>query len=439
MDDQNNPTKQPSELDASPYNQDQVLTAADMPSPTDPLAEPDTISVSSDVESDTNADPASQATPSAPSPVAPVTPVYGATSPVEDNATSGLTAPTSPRPRKKGMIAIIIAAAVVVLGGGSALAYNFYYQNSQKVVTDGIVNMMRAKTAEFTASLTMKSESASAMNVAVEMSGAGSGIAGKVDAKISAKMGGQTYNVTAAGVFDDKGDIYFKVGDIKKVVDEFSAMMPVGSEDAINAIVAKIDNKWIKIDADDMKDVSEEASKTQTCMTDAINKFKDDKAATKQVGDLYRANQFIVIDEKLGSKDGSLGYVLSSDEAAAKAFALSLKDTDIYKDLNKCDDSFKIDEKTFDQEDSAADASNTRVELWVDRWSHQITKLSVVDNGTDSDKTVTTMVFEPVFNKSVTVETPKGATTIQQLQKDIEALSAQYTSSMYGPSYSYES
>lgn len=334
---------------------------------------------------------------------------------------------------KKGLlVGLIVAGAVVVLGGGSALGYSLYYQNPQKVVTDGVIKAFTAKSVKYTSTIDVSNDD---ITVNVTLDGAAENKVGQTTAKIAVKTGGKTYKLSATGLVDDKTDIYFKVGDIKDLAKDLNSMMPLGSQSAIDDIVSKIDNQWIKVTADDLRDVSEEASKAQTCATDAIKKFQDDKKATKEIGTLYRKNQFIVIDEKLGSKDGNLGYTLKADGDKLKAFSLSLKETTVYKDLHDCDSSFEINESDFDDIVGKATNDSDRFELWVDRWSHQIAEVNITSKADDGTKLSAT--FKPVFNKSVKIEAPAGATTIKELTKDIEALSEKYSGSTYNDNQDY--
>lgn len=319
------------------------------------------------------------------------------------------------KPRKTGMIVgIIAAAALVVFGGGGVLAYNVWYQNPQKVITDAIMNAVTAKTAVFTGTLSVDNDQ---VKVGVEINAKGDDKNSDLSAKLKVTYQEKEYAIDAAAIYAESGDIYLKVEKLDDVAtlikEQFASYDTTGAlSKAIDKMVAKIDGTWIKISADDLKSYSEEASSAQTCIGDATKKFKDDKEAISEISTLYQNNQFITVKKDLGSKDGSIGYEIESDKDKAKAFATGLENTKIYKALHDCDESF-----TISSDDLAADESKATgtVQIWVDAWSHQFTKIEL--NG-ESDGTKVNATILPIFNKAVTVEVPTTSTTLTQLQED---------------------
>jgi len=166
-----------------------------------------------------------------------------------------------------------------------------------------------------------------------------------------------------------------------------------------------------------LKDFSAAAGTAKTCVNDTMKKFKDDKAAIAEVTDLYKKHQFFTISKKLGEKDGSLGYAIDGDTPALIAFGEGLKTTKIYTSLHDCDSTFTIDTTKIDT--STTGNGNATVELWVNKWSHQITKLNFNDT---SDGDTTSGSIAPIYNQSVQVATPSTSVTLSQLKTDIEDL-----------------
>ena len=189
---------------------------------------------------------------------------------------------------------------------------------------------------------------------------------------------------------------------------------------AIDKLVKKIDGVWIKISSDDLKQYSEEYSVTQKCFNDTINKFKNDKESNSEITELYRNNQFIIIDKELGQKDGSFGYEMTNNNTVLKKFIIGLIDTKIYKALHDCDKSFiikpndiKIDELVINND------SNAKVELWIDVWSHQITKMYA--SGKDGTTTITTTIL-PKFNETVSIKAPESSISLTELMTSVGEL-----------------
>jgi hypothetical protein len=92
--------------------------------------------------------------------------------------------------------------------------------------------------------------------------------------------------------------------------------------------------------------------------------------------------------------------------------------------LHDCDNS--IDISTVSAADTIASGDTVTTELWISRWGHEITKLTI-DSASNGDKTSVT--FQPSFNKDVTITAPKDAKSITQLMKDLQDLQASFIES----------
>lgn len=342
-----------------------------------------------------------------------------------------VTPPPAPKKKKGKLIAIIAAIIVVLLGVGSALAYFLWYQNPDKVVTDGILNAMQAKTATYTATIDSNDES----KMRFVMAGKVNEAAMSTDLDFSMTSGGKDVAVKGGAVVEFKGDMYVKVANVSELVTTLLDSVSGGQTSSevtqpINDFANSINDKWIKISAEDTKAFSQETSDAQKCTQDAMAKFQQDKAMTAEIGRLYEKNRFIAIAKDLGEQNGSKGYELKEDNAKLKAFILGLKDTQIYKDLNACDKSIVIDEKDLTSLDKAEETTST-VELWVNTWSHQITKLSVKSNEADNKSS---MVVEPVFNQAVSIDIPRDTKSINDVMTDFQKMQEAVMNQLYGTS-----
>jgi hypothetical protein len=317
---------------------------------------------------------------------------------------------------KKKLVAIIIAVVVVLLGAGAALAYNFWFQNPDRVVTDGVMNALRAKTMTFEGVYEGGGETKGRLTLNGKLSDKGTG---SVDAslKFSSKDPTTTTEISidGAGVLDDKGDLYLKVKNFDDVINQQIGTDETSPErkKVLDDFTAKINDKWIKLSSDGLRQFSEGMAKSQKCLQDSVKKIQEDNKLSSELVSLYEKHRFVTVKEKLGSKDGSLGYLLESNNAAAKEFAKGFKETQAYKDMHACDESFTVDENTFTTE--ANNDEETRAELWIERWSHQITKFSV-DSTNKKTSEKNTFILEPVFNQPVTIETPKDAMSTEELE-----------------------
>jgi hypothetical protein len=347
-------------------------------------------------------------------------------------------ASTSPTPsvksskRKKFIVIGLLVGVLALIGGGSVAAYNLWYQNPDKVLSDALMNTIEAKTATYTGSFDIdlkKAEGLSAsdsdeISINVKIDGKNSNSAGAANLTLTAPYKGKDYKVSGSGVIDKDANLFIKVDDLKKTLQ--SAPSDTGLEYDIlpsyfTAIVDKVDSKWIRISSGDTKEFSNGYAKMQTCMKDVLEKTRNDEALTGELIDVYSKNKFIVIDEELPAQDGSLGYVISVDEDKAVDFAKAADETSFSKELQKCDDSFKLSSDL--KSSSTASDTKTKLELWVDRWSHQLTKVSLTS---EDDELKNTFVIEPEFNQPVTVEIPKSYISLKELSDAVESAYTQY-------------
>lgn len=343
----------------------------------------------------------------------------------------------APKKRRKGLlVGGIIAGVLVLLGGGGALAYNLWYQNPDKVVHDSIVNAIKAKTVQGTGSFVVTTEGY-AMNLSFD--GKTVGTDGLMHAKAEFTVGQgsskMTLNLEGSGMMKDDV-LYVKLDGVRKLFDTFAAQLPMMDAQSMKqmlAIVDKVDGQWISIKASDYEDVSKEVSEQQTCVSDAMKKLQQDDAAIDEVADLYREHQIIQVKERLGSKDGSLGYVVEVSQENTASFVEGLKDTTYGKELQKCDESldFKEIAQSISEAESTGDEDKAHVELWVSRFGHEITKFSIDGK---SDDTTAMIVLEPEFNKDVSIEAPKDTVSLKDLVADIEKLIQSYSADMHDSS-----
>lgn len=337
----------------------------------------------------------------------PVVPVQPSGSPVQPPAEVS----TAPKKSKKGLlIGAIIAIVIVVLFGGAALAYNFWYQNPDKVITDAIINASKAKSVVFNGTIDTSGD----QKVKVVFDGNAKDGSGLMNVKLTVDSEGKTITIEGSALIGKDKALYIKVKDAKKLVTNVLGTYASAFDD----IVAKIDNKWVKVTPDDLTEYSTQAKDTTNCVDKAYASFKDDKDATKEVTDVFKANRFIVVSKELPSQNGSLGYEIKIDESKTESFAKAFMKTKIYKQLHDCDAETFTDQYTAPTKSSDKSTEPT-VQLWVSRFGHEFTKIT---SDSDTDGTKAHFDLQTVFNKDVSNDTPTEFVTVNELKRDIEAL-----------------
>lgn len=333
--------------------------------------------------------------------------------------------------KKKWIISGIIALALALLVGGAAAAYAGWYQNPNKVLTDAFVNVLKAKSAVYTGTidLTSKDTTSPVKKAKITIEGKGNTVDGEFHVAFEADYNGKNVVIAGSAIVDKDSTLYIKIKDIRKTLQSIA-----GGQMAIpapyDALITKIDNKWIKISPDDITQFDSKYKERQTCLTEAAERLMDDKDAMNEVATLYQNNTFIVVKEQLGSKNGSLGYLVEGDTDKTKSFLKGLNDTKLFKEIQKCDASIKIDDSMLNSSSSGLTTTpdgETRVKLWVDRWSHQLTNVTVEGKSSTADGTIS---IDTQFDVPVTVEAPTtDIVTFDELKKEIEMI---YTQSATG-------
>lgn len=343
---------------------------------------------------------------------------------MQDTPVPTPTAATPPAPmvkpkqsKRKFIIMGIIVLALALLGGGGVFAYTMY-QSPQKVITDAIMSAVTAKTTTYKGTVSIN---ATDVKASVVLTGKQSATTGSVDAQVTVTTGGKDYSLTGDGVISSAGDLYVKLTKLDSITAALTSLAnaqlgTTGDSTAlVQKLVGKVDGTWIKVSSSDLKSYSDTAASAQSCTTAALDKFKNDSSATKEITDLYQKHPFIAVDKNLGIVNGSIGYALKGDKTAATAFADGLKSTKIYTTLHNCDSTFTIDSSTFSA-DTGTGTGTGSVELWANQWTHQLTKLVLADT---SDGSTINATIEPTFNQAVTIDTPTSSTTLTQLVSDL--------------------
>lgn len=347
------------------------------------------------------------------------------------------------KPPKKGkLIGIIVAIFAIVLLGSGYAGYALWYQNPEKVVTDSILGVVLAKSSKTAGDITIKyNDFVFALDFTGE-SGVTEGSSGSTTLTIKNKDQNIDIGLRGQGVVAANGDIYFKVNDLKKVyndaldtiidsqidtikqqgqalTDDQIAQMRQAYDSLVGPTITKIGDKWVKVSTADMKSFDEKISKEYTCVQEVFKKVKDDKKLIDQVSDVYMKHRFLVIDESLGVKDGSVGYVVGIDKEIGKKFDKAIEDTTLYKELADCSSGSTQYLKSQGETESKDDEGAThKIEVWANQWSHQLTNLkTAISSGKGDDKMTVDLNVSPQINVPVTVTTPTNVISLKDIME----------------------
>lgn len=318
-----------------------------------------------------------------------------------------------PKKSHKKRNIIILLVALLVLVGAAVAAYFLWYQKPEKVVSDAVMNVIKAKTATYTGSLAITGE----QNVKIEIDGKNTLNAGDFAARATFTVDGKEFKVDGSFRSTSDGTAYFKFDNVKELVDSYFSSLGVSSS-SFDSLISKIDGKWVKVTVSDMDTLNPEAKKTRECTNTAVKQLTENQDTQKELADIYKKNAFLAATNDLPSQTinsvDSMGYTITADEAKFKSFITAINDTKIMKDLQACDSSIKLNADDFK---STEESKNTKLRVWVGRFTHEFTRVEL--EGT-SDGAPTKFIMDPKFNGQVTVDAPQDAITIEELQKEVE-------------------
>lgn len=358
---------------------------------------------------------------------------------------------TKPKTSKKrrNLIGIIIAAVVILLGIGTVLVYSLWYQNPEKIVFDSISNAIKAKSMKATGEFDVAFSEGNDQGIDnIKLSLTENGDLSSFD--LGAEL---TVNLTdiekplilnGKAILDNEGNVYFNVSNIEDAVDKFitfsnhncitsyaeyydneeDLMMDCDAysnlEESLEPIIDTVDDQWWKVSADDLSELSEDWAEEQKCLTGIVKKINDDKKIHDEIIDLYKKNPFISINKELGVNNGSYGFEIGLDSKLATGFINNIDETTLYKEINKCSDSFEIGDE-IDEDDISGYSDfakdNGTLVLWVSQFGHEI---SQIEANYKNDEYKLSANISPVFNKPFELEIPSNSKSVSELIEAIQ-------------------
>lgn len=376
-------------------------------------------------------------------PAATVTPPAAVvTPPLETTPVVPAAVPPKKSGKKKWIIAGVVAALVVVVGGGGVFAYTAY-QNPEKVLMDGVVNVFGDLPTSGKASLSYKTADSS-FDLAVDAKRDDTLATGLLTVKYKA----DTINLEGSANFAAavSGDGYIKINDLDKLaktaidvmVDEQAkwakesgfplseqeiADMKTKMYDEYKPTIDKINNKWVKFPADKS---DKEEGKNQKCLADTMKKLKKDSKMRDELATVYKNNKFIVIKDELGVKNGSYGFSLDFDQKKANAFGRAVEKTAFAKEVEHCidpDAKDKDSNRDYESDDTDSESEsplkNEKYELWISQWSHQITAINAAADIKDGDKASIKFSLSVDYKAVTGLSVPKDSIDYKEVEESL--------------------
>jgi|GEM_PF-2916066 len=345
---------------------------------------------------------------------------------------------------KKMIIGGALLGVFVLLGAGTALAYNVWYQNPQKVIGDAIANSMTAKSMNLAVDVQSTSKpQASSPFTTVQPEGFSSESTtstlavkadanyevAKIDVNFDLKGGAQDVNTKGSAILDYKNSSYYvQIKQLARLVELFAGPAEQTPPE-VGSLLKKIDENWIKITDQDINQTSgiTSSNDVSSCVQKAIEKMSTDDSYKSELTNLYRDNPIIIVDKKLGSKEGMLGYEIMPSIQNTNEFIRGFNTSAFYTEVKKCDDAIK-DVEPFTESTPDTNLPEPTVSVWVDRWSHELQEVTVNSDNEYSSVTSTAVVN---FNQTVEATIPENVIDATTLKADLEKIKAAYDQNLY--------
>lgn len=358
--------------------------------------------------------------------------------PVSTASSTSTQATIAPAKKSKKLIGGIIAAvtAVLLIGGG-VLGY-VWYQNPEKMVADAFANAVKSESVTFSGTVTGTQEDAP-QNINVTFDGKSAGNRAEVNAQIDLEGDDITIADNGTIVFAGDDGLFVRLTNIRETLESMFENAD-GSEQMVEMIVERLDDKWIKLDADSNEGMTREYEEQRQCVNNVMKSFTESRDQQKQLADVYKNNRLLTV-KKTGAEaiDGvnSHTFEVSVNQEQIQPFTDAVKETDAAKAMNDCFDEDIFADLNEGLEDMTQESmgDNTKIELWVSTWSHELTQFRISGSSEDSSGDIT---VKTKFNEEVTVETPAEATPVQDVMNDLMTAFFTYSMQQQGAANDYE-
>lgn len=364
---------------------------------------------------------------------------------------------------------VIIAAivvALVLIFGGLAIWFFAFYNNPNKVMLDGINNVLNAENVSFNGggSLMLREGDGSVQSVILNLDSSSSKLPNTTEASLLISFEeGKSINLKLGTVQMNDGVIYLRVSGIMDSLRsmDVSEELKEQSEDLFNALET-IDGEWWRISVRELlQDMTEDDkvvdlySEVYDC---ALNLSAKDNS--QEIANLYKQHKFIEFEpvKSIGTDDGYVDYKAQAwhnlyeikfDKAALAEFINAVPDTDTAKEMYTCINTAvrkyepRADEISADDfnEISADDIdipSQLHLFAEVSQFGHKIRSLwAYADDDDWKNSFAVTLGYE-----KVEVSAPSEYRNITELFEELPLEDAWWNVSLlgsgYGSGYDYE-
>ena len=309
-----------------------------------------------------------------------------------------------------------------------------FFRSPERQVANGFSNLVKAKSVGVEGTVKSSGSNGSyetTINAVTDKK--------TVDAQVAFKYQGTgaRNSVALSGKSDvivvEDGALYAKVDQPKKLMASFAdsfvgamlkstglASLTQAQQDMAlaplrNSLVdagAKMEGKWLKISQPELRLLLGGGQETSSdCYVQFSHELENNSSARNELAGAYLKHQFVSIDDSLPADGTSKGYRVSIDQTKLKEFKDAVASNGAVKKLGTCGQNIL----TLGAGDDLNDQS---VDLWIDRFSGNITRVKYDKTTSDGDVAVDLHLS---YGVAVNVTTPQDAIGLEKVLPSITA------------------
>lgn len=332
------------------------------------------------------------------------------------------------RSKKKVVIVlIVVTVALLLLGGGAWAYYQAMNNKPEKVLADALVNTANAS---LTGSPTLNEgslvvnlgEGNQVTQATINFTTKSVDKNGQVEADLALKIGALTLNLSGSVIALSDGTYYIKIDNLREVLN----LTTLSGDESLKTtlvvltpLINKLDGAWVEITPEALGQVGA-TPPASACQT-ALNNLQINQQDSQQLKTIFKNNQFVTVaetfpNEKVAGRD-SFHYKLQFNAAAAEQFSQQALALPSLSGLEECGDVSGSSRALLEPD---AKGNQPAVELWVDKKTHNPTKLKVTYQqealSLELDSTI------DLAASGVKVEAPEQSISLSELQQEIESI-----------------
>ncbi|HCH34221.1 MAG: hypothetical protein UY35_C0005G0057 [Candidatus Saccharibacteria bacterium GW2011_GWC2_48_9] len=235
----------------------------------------------------------------------------------------------------------------------------------------------------------------------------------ELSTQINGKFQDDTLNIPIKIASDfESGTTYVHVSNAESTATTIASSAPAIEKD-LTSIAQKINDKWVKLDQG--KD-----SGGNNCVVQLFEKIGQNEDGAKELAKAYAGNRFVKVSDVEVKDSGREEYTVEYKQEEMAGFVQSLKQTDIFKSVDGCDETFDL----FNSQATAQQPAQPQAE-----GSNNDTKI-IVEGGKIVEMVNVTSVENQVNTVRVALNFEKGEAVVMPTENIVkyEALQSELAS-----------